>query len=157
MIRKLRSADLETVLTLWREGNLQAHPFIPPEYWLSHESEVRTQLPQADVFVWEENGEILGFLGLWEEYIAGVFVRCDTRSRGIGAALMYFVKARHRRLTLRVYRRNTRALAFYRREQFSVQNMQCDPETGELEYEMVWTADKEFLPQDSPIEFDRKI
>ena len=137
MIRKLRPADLETVLTLWREGNLQAHPFIPPEYWLSHESEVRTQLPQADVFVWEENGEVLGFLGLWEQDIAGLFVRSGARSRGIGKALLGFAKMNHRRLTLRVYLRNTRAFAFYRREGFFPVETQIDPETGETEYKMV--------------------
>ena len=42
----------------------------------------------------------------------------ECRSRGIGHALLDFLKKRHRFLLLHVYEKNSRAVAFYRREGF---------------------------------------
>ena len=33
MVRKFEEKDLETVMELWLAGNLQAHSFIPEQYW----------------------------------------------------------------------------------------------------------------------------
>lgn len=46
-----------------------AHSFIPTEYWKANQALVRELLPQAEVYVYEKNGEILGFAGLDGEYI----------------------------------------------------------------------------------------
>ena len=43
------------------------------------------------------------------------------------------------RLTLSVYQKNERALAFYRREQFIVQSEGIDEDTNEAEIQMLWT------------------
>ena len=64
-------------------------------------------------------GEILGFLGLEGDYIAGIFVRHGAQSRGVGKKLLDRAKEGRGRLSLRVYEKNTRAAAFYRRGGFS--------------------------------------
>lgn len=140
MIRRMGEGDLEAVAAIWLDANREAHDFIPASYWLGHFEEVRTALAQAEVWVFEAEAraEISGFIGLQEYYIAGIFVRREARSGGVGRQLLDHVKAGRRQLRLQVYRKNLRAAAFYRREGFRVLEEGVDPGTGEAELLMEW-------------------
>ena len=94
MIRAFQPADLNSVCALWLAANLQAHSFIPTEYWKENQALVRKLLPQAEAYVYEKGGEILGFAGLDGEYIEGIFVAGEARSQGIGKSLLDFLKAK---------------------------------------------------------------
>ncbi len=61
-------------MKLWLSGNVDAHPFIPKEYWESNYSMVEEQILQAEVFLCEADGKIQGFIGIVGNYIAGIFV-----------------------------------------------------------------------------------
>ena len=138
MIRAFQPADAGQVMEIWLTGNEEAHPFVDPAYWHSHTAEVREQLSEAEVLVYEEEGAILGFIGVQGDFIAGIFVRREARGRGIGKCLLDTVKATHSSLTLSVYRKNGRAAAFYAREGFAVVSESIDPETGEAEQTLCW-------------------
>lgn len=138
MIRAFRPADLPRVMEIWLRANLQAHPFVDEEYWRGHEDEVRQMLPQAEVYVWEERSELRGFVGLMEEYIAGIFVDGPCRGRGGGKALLDHAKGRRDRLTLQVYEKNRGAVRFYLREGFRRLQEGVEEESGETEYLMGW-------------------
>ena len=88
MIRKYQPQDLEHIMKIWLETNLAAHGFIPAEYWNEQYEAVKEALPQADILIYEEEGTVLGFLGLQDSYIAGLFVEKASRSRGIGRLLL---------------------------------------------------------------------
>lgn len=137
-VRPFRGGDLETVLEIWLSANLQAHDFISEEYWWGSLAAVRQMLPAAEVYVCEQDG-IAGFIGLQEDYIAGIFVRPDRQSGGIGRLLLDFAKEKHASLTLSVYRKNERALEFYLRQGFAVQREGTDESTGERELTMAWS------------------
>lgn len=137
MIRAFQTGDLERVAEIWLEANAQAHNFIPRRYWEGQLEAVRTLLPQAELYVWQD-GAIQGFIGLDGEHIEGIFVWPAAQSRGIGKALLDRAKAAHGRLTLNVYRNNDRAAAFYRREGFQIRGESVDESTGEAECRMVW-------------------
>ena len=104
---------------------------------------VRGQIPEAEICVWEEDGAVLGFIGLTDGYVAGLFTAEGHRSRGIGRRLLEHCRERYDRLTLRVYVRNRRAVDFYLREGFSIVSEEMDEGTGEREYVMVWTRGRE--------------
>lgn len=140
MIRPLQASDLAGVAEIWLNTNQKAHNFIPAEYWQDHFEQVKQMLPLAEVYLYEEQGEIQGFIGLSGSYIAGIFVCGQAQSRGIGRKLLDYAKAGKNRLELRVYQKNARAIAFYRREQFEIQAECLDDETGEKEYLMAWEA-----------------
>ncbi len=140
MIRKLQSTDTEQVMQIWMNGNEDAHPFIPKEYWESNFEMVKEQILQTQVFVCEIGGKVQGFIGIVDGYIAGIFVDKNHRSLGIGKQLLDYAKSRYRTLSLGVYRKNHRAVAFYLREGFSVLSEQFDEATGETEYTMVWKS-----------------
>ena len=141
MIRKFENLDLDAVTQIWLHGNLDAHAFIPASFWEAHFEMVRDMLPQAELYVHENEAprQIDGFIGLTENHIEGIFVAKSARSKGIGKALLEYTKSRKPCLTLSVYQKNERALAFYRREQFTVQSEGIDENTNEAEIQMLWT------------------
>ena len=141
MIRKFETQDLGTVMQIWLHGNLDAHAFIAASFWTEHFEMVCDLLPQAELYVHEDAGtrQIDGFIGLTENHIEGIFVAKAARSKGIGKALLDYAKSRRPRLTLGVYQKNERALAFYRREQFAIHSEGIDEDTNEAEIQMLWT------------------
>ena len=133
MIRELQKTDIDTVSQIWLDANRDAHDFIPAEYWENNFLPVKKMLLQAEVYVYmdECKNEIEGFVGLDQEYIAGIFVRKEARSGGIGKALLDFVKEKKQELTLNVYRKNERAVRFYEREGFQIIDRTVDKSTDE--------------------------
>ena len=138
MIRKLRKTDLDEVAYIWLHTNKKAQDFIAETYWDEHFEMVKGMLGDAEIYVFEEQGQIKGFVGLDGEYIAGIFVREKEQSLGIGKQLLDFAKSLKGQLKLNVYQKNERAIKFYTREQFEIQDEQTDEATGEAEYLMLW-------------------
>lgn len=142
MIRVLREADIDRVVNLWLATNIKAHYFIPDQYWKSHIDLVKEMLPQAEVYVYENDFQIEGFIGLDDEYVEGIFVCDERQSQGIGKLLLNFVKEKKTKLYLNVYQKNARAIHFYQREGFEIQSEGLDEVTGEKDYVMVWQSGK---------------
>ena len=128
----------QEVAYIWLHTNKKAHDFIAETYWDEHFEMVEGMLGDAEIYVFEEQGQIKGFVGLDGEYIAGIFVREKEQSLGIGKQLLDFVKSLKGQLKLNVYQKNERAIKFYTREQFEIQDEQTDEATGEAEYLMLW-------------------
>lgn len=105
MIRVLQKADIERVVDIWLDTNLKAHYFIPGQYWKNNIDLVKEMLPQAEVYVYENDCQIEGFIGLNDEYMEGIFVRDEMQSQGIGKLLLNFVKEKKTKLYLNVYQK----------------------------------------------------
>ena len=140
MIRKLQNVDINKVVDIWLKTNLEAHDFIPGQYWTSNYEAVKKMLPQAEVYVYEDNKIIQGFVGVQDKYIEGIFVSGKMQSHGIGKALLDYIKDKKGRLQLNVYQKNVRAMSFYQREGFTIQSEGLDEFTGEKEYVMEWNS-----------------
>ncbi len=140
MIRKFRTDDLEQVMELWLATNISAHDFISVKYWHANYALVKKMLPQANIWVYEKNNEIWGFIGLQDTYIAGIFVADKAQGKGIGSELLAKAKQQKSQLSLAVYAKNERALNFYQRADFTVVNEQLDETTDQVEYLMKWQA-----------------
>lgn len=120
--------------------NLKAHFFIPEQYWISNYEFVKEMLPQAEVYVYEDDKMIQGFIGVSDEYIEGIFVSDEMQSCGIGKMLLDYIKDKKDRLQLKVYQKNVRAMSFYQREGFTIQSEEMDEFTREKEYVMNWES-----------------
>ena len=140
MIRKLQKVDINRVADIWLKTNLKAHYFIPEQYWTNNYAVVKEMLPQAEVYVYEDDKIIQGFLGINAEYIEGIFVSDEMQSHGIGKILLDYIKDKKVRLQLNVYQKNVRAISFYQREGFTIQGERMDEFTGEKEYVMNWES-----------------
>ena len=140
MIRKLQKVDINRVADIWLKTNLKAHFFIPEQYWISNYEFVKEMLLQAEVYVYEDDKMIQGFIGVSDEYIEGIFVSDEMQSRGIGKMLLDYIKDKKDRLQLKVYQKNVRAMSFYQREGFTIQSEEMDEFTREKEYVMNWES-----------------
>ena len=49
MIREMEQADIEAVMQIWLDTNIEAHSFIPEQYWQEHFAAVKKMLPKAEV------------------------------------------------------------------------------------------------------------
>ena len=74
MIRKLLNGDIDRVADIWLKTNLKAHYFISNQYWKSNYELVKEMMLQSEIYVFEADKKIQGFVGLNDEYIEGVFV-----------------------------------------------------------------------------------
>jgi GNAT superfamily N-acetyltransferase len=100
MIRKLQKTDINQVSHIWLNTNLKAHFFIPEQYWISNYEFVKEMLPQSEVYVYENNNKIQGFIGLKDDYIEGIFVADEMQSHGIGKKLLDYIKNKKAKLQL---------------------------------------------------------
>lgn len=132
MIRPFETKNLDAIMEIWLNTNISAHHFIDSHYWKDNYDLVKEQLPTANINVYLEGNEILGFIGISENFIAGLFVKEGVQSRGIGTQLLNSVKQSVNSLKLDVYKENTQAIQFYSKHGFNVSD------ENDLEYEMVW-------------------
>ena len=140
MVRTMRADDLNAVIRIWLEANLRAHDFIKASYWREHCADVRDAIAQAEVRVYVQEQRVLGFIGLHDTLIEGLFVQPDQCGMGIGKALLDAAKKENGHLMLHVYEKNQRALRFYSREGFRIQSRRVDSDTGESEFVMSWNS-----------------
>ena len=125
-------------MDLWLHTNIESHSFIGADYWKKNYDMVRKLIPEAEVLVAEENEEILGFIGLTDTYIAGIFVKATEQSKGIGTELLRTVMKLKDYLKLNVYKKNRKAVVFYQHRGFKIVNQETDENTSEEEYTMEW-------------------
>lgn len=138
MIRNFKEKDLNDVAEIWLDTNIKAHHFIPSNYWRDNLELVKEMFLQAEIYVYEDDDRIQGFVGLDNNYIAGIFVSSEFQSKGIGKQLLDYVKTIRQELSLNVYKKNLRAVQFYKRENFQILSESIDENTNETEYTMIW-------------------
>ena len=114
MIREFKRDDINKVADIWLDTNIKAHNFILAEYWKSNFKSVKEALLLAEVYVYEYDTEIQGFIGLNDEYVEGIFVSGEMQSQGIGKILLNYAKDKRNKLYLNVYPKNARQYLFIR-------------------------------------------
>ena len=62
MIRKLLNGDIDRVADIWLKTNLKAHYFISNQYWKSNYELVKEMMSQSEVYVFEADKMIQGFV-----------------------------------------------------------------------------------------------
>ena len=143
MIKEFKIEHLEKVMEIWLETNINAHDFIEKDYWINNFDLVKKLLPDAKVYIFEENNIIKGFLGVIEDgYIAGLFVKKEYQREGIGKKLIEYIKPKYNQLKLDVYIKNKNAIKFYIKNDFKVVSEKNNEDTNEFEYEMIFNKKK---------------
>lgn len=139
MIRTLRSDDLDKAVSIWFAASIKAHDFISEEFWSSQKQNMRDlYLPNCESWVYESEGDILGFISYYEGDIPAIFVDPKSQSNGVGTQLLNHIKDKYSTLTLTVYAENERTHQFYLHHGFiDVGHCVCE-HTGKDQIEMSW-------------------
>jgi len=75
MIRPYADDDLESVLGIWYQASLIAHPFLSDEFLSIERRQIAEEwLPIAETMVAEADGHIVGFMSLFGNEVGGLFV-----------------------------------------------------------------------------------
>lgn len=137
MIRNHIENDTESVLNIWLTASVKAHDFVPAEFWQSQLGGMRDiYLPASDIYVYEHQGEVVGFYALYESNLAAIFVSPERQGQGFGKQLLDHAKQQRDRLTLSVYKQNHASYQFYLSQGFTVVSEQADEHTRQPEYTM---------------------
>ena len=142
MIRKFKKEDIDEVMEIWTNENIRTHNFISKEYWKNNYEYVKDILPNADIDVYLLDEHIVGFIGVNNDYIEGIFVDINNQHNGIGTSLLNKIKEEKEKLNLSVYKKNINAIKFYKKNGFIITGESIDKNTDEIEYTMTWKKDK---------------
>lgn len=139
LLQNITQDELNSIMRLWQDGNSEGHSFIPKKYWEDKSDIVAKLLPKSIIYAYYDNNQnIVGFLGEMDSYIAGLFVKKEFQTLGIGTQLINYVKKSKNSLTLHVYKKNSKALKFYLKNSFVIDSETVDEETDEIEFSMSW-------------------
>ncbi|WP_227005167.1 GNAT family N-acetyltransferase [Companilactobacillus paralimentarius] len=141
MIRRMQPKEIEVVSDIWLQGNLEAHSFVKKNYWINNLNSVKEQFKEADIYVFVDNEQIMGFAGLQKNYLAGIFVKKEYQNHGVGRKLLDYLKREYSELSLDVYDKNIQAKNFYLQNNFKVIHENIDKSTNEVEYQMSWKGE----------------
>ncbi len=137
MIRAFQQADMDQVIAIWLDASIQAHDFIARTFWESQINDMReVYIPSAETYVYEESETIKGFVALYENTIALIFVSPDHQRLGIGKQLIAKSKDVRSQLSLSVYKQNHNSIVFYKECGFKIIREQVDTHTGAPEFVM---------------------
>lgn len=133
-----KEKDLDNIMEIWLKSNIESHNFVDKNYWINNFDLVKSMIKESEIYIYEENNKILGFIGLSENYIAGIFIDKEFRNKGIGKNLLDYAKDKKDKLYLNVYEKNNKAMNFYIKNQFIISEKNFDDENKEYEYKLIW-------------------
>ena len=131
MIRKYRDQDLDDLLAAWSSASVVAHPFLTQEFLaLERENIPNLYLPNAETWVFEDEGRVVGFVALLGNEVGAIFVRPSHQRRGVGRQLMDKARELRGELVVEVFKANTMGRAFYAKYGFEVVAEKVHEQTG---------------------------
>ncbi len=137
MIRKFQQSDIDQVIDIWLDASVKAHDFVEKEFWESRIRDMREiYIPSAETYIYEEGFMIKGFVSLYNDTIAAIFVSPGFQGEGIGGKLMKKAKDIRDNLSLTVYKKNIKSIKFYHKCGFKIAREQIDEHTGHPELVM---------------------
>ena len=130
-IRRYVASDLEAMARIWLDASRIGHPFLGEEILAEQLKLVRDMyLPQAETWVAHDGMEPVGFIGLLESHVGGLFVDPARHGRGDGRALVEHAAELKGELSVDVYALNTKALGFYGKLGFFEQSRRPNDDEG---------------------------
>lgn len=138
MIRILETKDIDKIMDIWLNSTIDGHKFIDEKYWIDNYDTVKNvYIPMSEVFVYEDNNDIKGFIGILNnEFIGALFVDKNSQGLGIGSKLINYAFNKYNKLNLAVYKDNENAVKFYINKGFKIINEQQNEDSGFIEYIM---------------------
>ena len=138
-IRKLESNDIKKVVELWYETSVHAHDFISADYWKDNKKAMATEyLPNSETYLAIIGGDIVGFIAMADNYLAAIFVQTNMQGYGIGKKLLNYIKERRETIQLKVYKKNSKSVQFYKNQDFKILSENKEENTNEIECLMEW-------------------
>jgi putative acetyltransferase len=142
-IRQYAAADLSGVLSSWENASKLAHPFLTEEFLDKERYNIpNVYLPNADTWVAELDGKVIGFIALIGSEVGALFVEPDFHGTGVGRALMDRAQELRGDLEVDVFQLNSIGRKFYSNYGFEPLTETIHEETGNRMLRLKFTAAK---------------
>jgi putative acetyltransferase len=143
MIRPYQDRDLDDVLSAWIDASRVAHPFLTEDFLAQERRDLAAlYLPNANTWVVEVDDEVVGFISLVGNEVAGLFLKPDYHGQKLGKLMMDKAQELHGDLEVEVFENNPIGRRFYAQYGFIPIEAKVHEQTGERLIRLRFTAQK---------------
>ena len=140
IVREYEPADLDGVMSAWESASKVAHPFLKEAFLEQERYNIpNLYLPNAETWVMEEDGTVIGFIALLGNEVGAIFVESAHHGTGAGRALMDKAVELRGNIELEVFKANAVGRAFYDRYGFAPILERMHEETGNMLLRLAYT------------------
>lgn len=132
MIREYQNDDLNSLLDVWYQASLIAHPFLDETFLSQERKNIEAiHIPMAETWVYVQEGHVVGFISLLGNEVGAIFVDPRVQGKGIGRALMDHARTLRAELEVDVFKANRIGRRFYDRYGFVLEREHVHEQTGQ--------------------------
>lgn len=122
MIRQIEAADLPRLTEIWESAVSSTHGFLKEEDFLYYKKQLPAYFQHINLFGFEQDGCLAGFIGVAEGNIEMLFVDDKCRGNGVGKKLITYAVDSMKVTKVDVNEQNSQAVGFYEHMGFQVYN-----------------------------------
>ena len=142
-IRQYADEDLAAVLSSWENASKIAHPFLTKEFTDQERLNIpNLYLPNADTWVVETGGTVVGFIAMLGNEVGAIFVEPEFQGKGLGRVLMDKAHELYGDLEVDVFQANSIGCKFYAKYGFKHMAESVHEATGNKLFRLKFTAGK---------------
>ena len=113
MIRKIKVTDYPRLMEIWESAVLSTHDFLKEEDFLYYKERLPVYFQYVNLFGFEQEGILIGFMGIAEGNLEMLFIDNKYRGAGIGKKLITYAIDNLQVTKVDVNEQNVQAVGFY--------------------------------------------
>ncbi|WP_294593589.1 GNAT family N-acetyltransferase [uncultured Bacteroides sp.] len=114
MIRNIEVTDYPRLIEIWESAVLHTHDFLKEEDFLYYKKQLPVYFQYVTLIGFEQDGVLVGFMGVAEGNLEMLFIDNDCRGAGIGKRLVEYAIAHLKVTKVDVNEQNAQAVGFYK-------------------------------------------
>ena len=120
MIRKVKATDYPRLMEIWESAVSSTHDFLKEEDFLYYKEQLPVYFQHVTLFGFEQEGILIGFMGIAEGNLEMLFIDNKYRGAGIGKRLITYAIGNLQVTKVDVNEQNIQAVGFYKYMGFSI-------------------------------------
>ncbi|WP_347218358.1 GNAT family N-acetyltransferase [Chryseobacterium sp.] len=120
MIREINKTDYPQLMKIWESSVLNTHDFLKEQDFNYYKKEIPSYFEHVTLLGFEEDGFLIGFMGISGENLEMLFIHNDYRGKGTGKKLIQYGIDHLQVTKVDVNEQNEQAVGFYQHIGFHV-------------------------------------
>lgn len=120
MIRKIETTDYARLQEIWENSVYFTHDFLKEEDFNYYKKQLPIYFEQVSLVGFENEGILVGFIGIAKDNLEMLFIHNDYRGKGIGKRSLNHAINHYQIRKVDVNEQNSQALEFYKHLGFHV-------------------------------------